>query len=156
VQGRVPFSRVAVAAVPLVLVPALGAVQGGFDPDAWVWAGALAAWASAVAVVVGDEPGALRRAWPWVAAAVGLLLWTLASATWSADAAQSVLEARRTLVYAAVVLALVLLVRRGATRVLVLSTHGAIAALLVPALASTTMPAARRMPSAARIPAPFA
>ena len=32
----------AVAAVPLVLVPALGVVQGGFSPDAWVWAGALA------------------------------------------------------------------------------------------------------------------
>jgi hypothetical protein len=146
VQGRVPFSLVAVAAVPLVLVPALGAVQGGFDPDAWVWAGALAAWASAVAVVVGDEPGALRRAWPWVVATVGLLLWTLASATWSAAPAQSVLEARRTLVYAAVVLALVLLVRRGATRLIVLSTHGAIAALLVPALAYHLLAGRRRDP----------
>ena len=37
----------AVAAVPLVLVPALGAVQGGFQPDAWVWAGGVAAWACA-------------------------------------------------------------------------------------------------------------
>jgi O-antigen ligase len=133
-RGGVAFSRVAAAAVPLVLVPALGLVQGGFHPDAWVWSGALAAWAGALAVVLSDEPGALRRAWPWAAAAVGLALWTLASALWSVDTAQSVLEARRTLVYAAVVLALLLLARRGATRLLVLSTHGAVTALLVPAL----------------------
>ena len=124
-----------VALVPLVLVPALGAVQGGFEPDAWVWAGALAAWACAVTVVLTAAPGALRRAWPWVAATGGLLLWTLASTSWSADAAQSLLDARRTLVYAAVVLALVLLARQDATRVLVLATHAAVSGLVVYALA---------------------
>jgi hypothetical protein len=117
------------AAVPLVLLPALALAQGGFEPDAWVWAGALAAWAAAVAVVVTAAPGALRRAWPWVAASGALLVWTLLSRIWSARPAQSLLEARRTLVYAAVVLALVLLVRRGGTRVLVLATAVAIAAV---------------------------
>ena len=57
------------SAVPLVLVPALGAVQGGFQPDAWVWAGALAAWAAAVALVASSTPGLLRAQWPWAAAA---------------------------------------------------------------------------------------
>jgi hypothetical protein len=125
----------AVAAVPLVLVPALGLVQGGFHPDTWVWAGALAAWASAVALVVTSDPGALRRAWPWVAAAAALLLWTLLSAIWSVQPAQSVLESRRTLLYVAVVLALVLLARHDGSRLLVPATHCAISALLVYALA---------------------
>ena len=32
-----------VTTVPLVFVPSLGIVQGGFFPDAWVWSGALLA-----------------------------------------------------------------------------------------------------------------
>jgi hypothetical protein len=125
----------AVAAVPLVLIPALGSVQGGFQPDTWVWAGAIAAWACALAVVVSQDAGALRRAWPWAAASGALLLWTLASTAWSAHPAQSALEARRALLYAAVVLALTLLARRDATRFLVPATHAAISGLLVYALA---------------------
>ena len=105
-DGRMTRVHRAVAAVPLVLIPALGVVQGGYQPDTWVWAGAIAAWGCAVAVVWTQDGGALRRAWPWVAASGALLLWTLASTAWSVHAAQSLLEARRTLLYAAVVLAL--------------------------------------------------
>jgi O-antigen ligase len=128
-------SQRGILAIPLVLVPALGVTQGGYAPDAWVWSGALAAWACAVAVAVTSNPGALRRAWPWAAASGALLLWTLLSAIWSANPAQSVLESRRTLVYAAVVLALVLLARSDTQRLLVPATHLAITALLVYALA---------------------
>ena len=123
------------AAVPLVLVPALGLAQGGFSPDVWVWAGALAAWAAALAVVVSDAAGALSDVWPWLACAGALLGWTLASALWSAHTAQTVLDARRTLCYVAVLLALVALARRGAERALVLATHVAITLLVVYALA---------------------
>jgi hypothetical protein len=122
------------AAVPLVLVPALGLTQGGFSPDEWVWAGALAAWATALAVVLSDDAGALRRAWPWLAFGGGLLAWTLASSTWSVHATQSVLDARRTLVYAAVLLALVVLARGGAGGSIVLATFAAITAVVVYAL----------------------
>src|SRR3954469_3521578 len=144
--GRMTGVQRAVAAVPLVLVPALGATQGGFQPDAWVWAGAIAAWGSAIALVVATSPGALRRAWPWLAASVALLLWTLASILWSAHAAQSLLEARRTLLYVAVVLALLLLARRDAPRLLVPATHVAISGLLVYALARYLLSARRRDP----------
>ena len=122
------------AAVPLVLVPSLGLAQGGFSPDAWVWLGALAAWGAALAVVLSDDAGALRSAWPWLGSAAALLAWTLASARWSAHAAQSVLEARRTLCYAAVLFALLALTRRGAGRAIVLATHVAITSLIVYAL----------------------
>jgi hypothetical protein len=117
-----------------VLVPALGLSQGGFSPDAWVWTGALAAWAAALGVVLGDDAGALRQAWAWLGAVGGLLAWTILSATWSAHAAQSVLDARRTLCYAAVVLALVVLARPGGGRAIVLATHLAITFVVVYAL----------------------
>src|SRR4051812_16234070 len=122
------------ALVPLVLVPALGAVQGGFDPDAWGWSGAVAAWAAAIAVVVTRHPGALRTAWPWALTAGALLAWTALSTSWSVHPSQSLLEARRMIVYAAVVLALLLLARRSGTRALVLATHAAITGLLLYAL----------------------
>jgi O-antigen ligase len=128
------LARRAVAAVPLVLVVALGADQGGFLPETWVWAGALLAWAGALAVVLGGGD-AIVRAWPWAAAALALLLWTLASALWSANSTQSVLETRRTLVYGAAVLALIVLARGDAARVLVVATHVAVSLLLAYALA---------------------
>jgi O-antigen ligase len=122
------------ALVALVLVPALGAVQGGYNPDAWVWSGALAAWAAALAIILARDPGAVRNAWPWLAGVAALLAWTALSTVWSARPSQSLLDARRTIVYAAVVLALVLLVRRSGTRVLVLATHAALTGLLLYAL----------------------
>ena len=138
--------RAAVAAVPLVLIPALGAVQGGFDPDTWVWAAALAAWGAAMAVVLTRDPGALRRGRLWASAAAALLLWTLLSALWSVRPAQSVLEARRTTVYAAVILALLLLAKRGATRVLVPATTVAISGLVLYALVRYLFSARRKDP----------
>src|SRR5262249_48022223 len=99
-------------------------------PDAWVWAGALAAWAAALGLIFVDRGGG----WLWPGTAVALLLWTLASALWSADRQQSLLEARRTLVYAAVSLALVVLARRSSTWTLVPATHLAVPGLTVCAL----------------------
>jgi O-antigen ligase len=127
-------ARIAIAGIPLLLVPAFGVFQGGFRPSTWVWGAALAAWAVALAVVVSGRGGALRATWRWPAIGGALLLWTLASALWSAEPHQSVLEARRTLVYAAVALALVVLARSNATRTLVAATHVAITALLTYAL----------------------
>jgi hypothetical protein len=125
----------AVAAIPLLLIPALGAVQGGFLPDAWVWSGTLAAWAAALGLVLGEGADRLRRDWPWVLAAGALLVWTLASRLWSVEPAQSLLEARRMVVYAAVVLALVVLARRHSYRLLLAGTHAGITSLVLYALA---------------------
>jgi O-antigen ligase len=128
-------SRFAVALVPLLLIPALGVVQGGFLPDTWVWSGALAAWAAALGLVLGEGAERLRRDWWWALAAALLLLWTLASRVWSAEPAQSVLEARRMVVYAAVVLALVVLARRNSARLLLAGAHVGIVVLVLYALA---------------------
>ena len=121
-----PRAGIAVVVVPLALVPALGVVQGGFSPGAWVWSGALAAWGAALGLLLTEKISAPPAAWVWLAAVMGLLGWTILSAVWSADEGQSVLDARRTLVYATVTLALVVLARQGATRLLVVSTHLAV------------------------------
>jgi O-Antigen ligase len=134
-NARVPRSALAVASVPLVLVPALGAVQGGFLPGAWVWSAALAAWAAALGIVLAREVSAPAAAWAWLAASAALLGWTMLSTLWSVHAAQSVLEARRGIVYVTVMLALVVLARRGSTRLLVASTHVAVSGLVLYALA---------------------
>src|SRR5690349_20491727 len=99
-------------------------------PDAWVWSATLAAWAAAVALVLDPAGGRLRRELWWPLLVAALLAWTTASALWSVDATQSLLEARRTLVYAAVVLALVVLARRGSTLPLLAATHLAVTGLV--------------------------
>ena len=97
--------------------------------------GALAAWAAATAAVAWRELRLPRASWQWLAAACAVLAWTAASWLWSDRRTQTVLEVRRTAVYAAAVLALVVLVRRSsAQRVLVL-THTAIVGVVAYALA---------------------
>jgi hypothetical protein len=123
-------TRAALIAIPVVLIPTLGVVQGGFHPDAWVWSAALVAWAAALGLVLSGS-GRLQRDFWWVIAAASLLLWTLASALWSAEPSQSLLETRRMLVYGAVVLAVVTLARRDASRLLLAATHAGVTALVL-------------------------
>jgi O-antigen ligase len=121
--------------VPPALVAALAVDQGGFDPSAWVWSGALAAWAAATAAVAWRQLRPSRVAWAWLASACAVLGWVALSWLWSDRRAQTLLELRRTAVYAAGVLALVVLVRAGTRRHLLVSTHVAITAVVVYALA---------------------
>jgi hypothetical protein len=120
--------------VPPALVVALALDQGGFDPSAWVWSGALAAWAAATAAVAGRDLRLSRGAWGWLASACALLGWVGMSWLWSERRVQTVLEARRTAIYAAAVLALLVLVRRERVRLLLLSTHAALVVVVVYAL----------------------
>jgi len=125
---------------PLLLVPpallvALALDQGGFDPSAWVWSGALAAWAAATAAAAWRELSFSRSDWAWLVSACAVLAWVALSWLWSVRPEQTVLEVRRTIVYAASVLALVVLVRRGAGKHLLVLTHSAITAVVVYALA---------------------
>src|SRR5690242_13098649 len=98
--------------VPPALIVALALDQGGFDPSAWVWSGALAAWAAATAAVAQRAIHLSRKSWAWIASAGAVLAWTGLSWVWSDRRVQTVLELRRTAVYAAVVLALVVVARR--------------------------------------------
>jgi O-antigen ligase len=124
---------------PLLLVPpalavALALDQGGFDPSAWVWSGALAAWAAGMAAVLWRDLRLSRSARAWLVSACALLAWVALSWVWSDRRAQTVLELRRTTVYAAAVLALVVLARRGTGRHLLVLTHVATTGVVIYAL----------------------
>jgi O-antigen ligase/polysaccharide polymerase Wzy-like membrane protein len=96
-----------VAAGAAVLVCALALDSGGYFPRSWVWCSVVCFWAAALAL--GTAP-AIRvgRAGAAFAGSMALLTgWTLLSAVWSVEPAQSVLDARRDLVYVAVALGVV-------------------------------------------------
>jgi hypothetical protein len=116
------------------LVVALALVQGGFDPPAWVWSGALAAWAAATAAVAGRELRVSRPAWAWTCSACAVLGFVALSWLWSDRRTQTVLELRRTALYVATVLALVVLVRRAAVRQLLVALNLAVSVVVAYAL----------------------
>src|SRR5579862_4785962 len=118
-----PLRRVALrtpwlALASLVLVAGTGFAGGGYFPSTWGWPLLAAGWVAALALLA-DEPVALSR--PAVAAATllaALAVWTAASAAWSIDVTQTVLEAERTSVYVAALLAALLWARRHPERLL--------------------------------------
>ena len=121
------------------LVAATGFSGGGYFPGSWGWATLGAAW-TAAAVLLGREQTRLARPAAAAAALLGALTaWTALSFLWSADVTQTALEAERTAVYAAALLAVVLCARHRPERVV----HGvwlAITALCVWGLATRLVP----------------
>jgi hypothetical protein len=81
--------------------------SGGYFPHAWVWSSVLVFWAAALALGTAQRIQVDRAGATFVASIVLLAGWTLASAIWSVEPAQSVLDARRDLVYVGVALAVV-------------------------------------------------
>jgi hypothetical protein len=110
---RVPWLTLATVA----LVAGTGFAGGGYFPSSWGWPLLAAGWAAALAAL-----GAERGLGSIGAAAslllVALSLWTALSAIWSLDVTQSLLEAQRTSVYAAAVLAALLWARERPARLL--------------------------------------
>jgi O-antigen ligase len=113
--------------VPGAVVLGLALESGGYFPHAWVWSAVVLFWLAALVLVL--RPVSLDRASVlFVGAAAALAAWTLLSATWSVAPQQSVLEARRALVYVAGALAVVVLPRRR------LVPDGVLAAVVLTAL----------------------
>jgi hypothetical protein len=93
--------RGAAPVVIAALTAALAFDQAGFFPHSWVWAAVLFFWVAIVALVLVGEARIDRLAAGLLAAFALLTAWTLLSRTWSAVPAQTLLEARRDLVYLA-------------------------------------------------------
>jgi hypothetical protein len=106
--------RHAVAASLAVVVGALAFDQAGFFPHSWVWASVLLLWLAAIALVLRAEVRVAAAELVWVGSLLGLTAWTLASAVWSDAPSQTLLEARRDLVYVGAAAAVVALGRAAA------------------------------------------
>ena len=92
----------------------LAAGNGGYFPPAWGWSAAALLWAAAIAVLVRQDVETSVAEIVTVSAFGLLTVWMLISAIWSNDTTSAVLEAQRTLVYVAGLVALLLVSRRGA------------------------------------------
>ena len=106
------MTRIA-AVLPAAVVAGLALESGGYFPRAWVWSSVVLFWLSALVLIAGGRVTLDRSGALYVGAAAALTVWTLVSVTWSVSHTQSVLEARRDVVYVAAALAVVV----GASRV---------------------------------------
>jgi len=95
------------AAGSAAVVCALALDSGGYFPRSWVWSSVLVFWAAALALGTAPRIRVGRAGAIFVASMTLLAGWTLLSALWSVEPAQSVLDARRDLVYVALALAVV-------------------------------------------------
>jgi O-antigen ligase/polysaccharide polymerase Wzy-like membrane protein len=106
------MSRIA-AVLPAAVVAGLALESGGYFPRAWVWSSVVLLWLAALVLVVGGRVVLGRSGALFVGAAAALTAWTLVSVTWSIARSESVLDARRDVVYIAGALVVVV----GASRV---------------------------------------
>jgi O-antigen ligase len=116
--------------VPAVLLAVtlaiLGFKNGGFFPPMWSWLSFACACALLAVVTLRAPPRWSRLELATWSALAALSGWTLLSAIWSVDPSQSVREAERALLYAAVVAVLFTLVDARQIRELTLAMVGAI------------------------------
>ena len=89
---------------------------GGYFPRAWVWSGVVLLWVAALAAAFRTPLSIDRRTAVFLGAVSLLTGWTLLSATWSVVPQQTLLEARRDLVYLGVAAAAVFSCSRLAAR----------------------------------------
>ena len=101
-----------IAAGAAAVVCALALDSGGYFPRSWVWSSVVVLWAAALALGIAPRIRIDAAGATFVVSIALLCGWTLLSAIWSVDPAQSVLDARRDLVYVAVALALVAAAQR--------------------------------------------
>jgi hypothetical protein len=139
-RAALDLQNVAVGGCAAVSLAAFAFASGGYYPTAWGWGALLTLWLVATYLVVGEptRPSTLGLAF-----AGGFLLlagWTWLSVIWSDDVDQSVLEGQRTLLYAAVVGGLVLLVRRNSAAALLAGALAGIVAASGYALATRLFP----------------
>jgi hypothetical protein len=109
-----PPREAAVAAGAALGVGALAAADGGYFPTAWGWAALVALWLVAALVSLGTIPRPSVPQLAFLGGLAGLAAWVWLSTVWSIDAVDSVHEGQRMLMYLAVAVALVLVVRASA------------------------------------------
>jgi hypothetical protein len=124
---RLSLANLAPGLLAAAVLTPLAAGNGGYFPPAWGWSAAALLWAAAIAVLVRQEVDVTAAEAVTVSAFGLLTVWMLISAAWSGDTTSAVLEAQRTLVYVAGLVALLLVSRRGAIGSLLAGALAAVA-----------------------------
>jgi O-Antigen ligase len=119
-----------VAVLPAAVVAGLALESGGYFPRAWVWSSVVLLWLAAVVLVTGGRVNLDRSGALYVGAAAALSVWTLVSVNWSITHTESVLDARRDVVYVAGALAVVVAGARVAGGVLAAAALTAVVGLV--------------------------
>src|SRR5512132_2524876 len=90
----------------------LGFENGGFFPRAWTTASVALLWVAALVLLLAARVELNSPERVWIGLLAGVLTWTALSTAWSVNHTESVLDARRDLLYLAAVVAVLLLATR--------------------------------------------
>jgi hypothetical protein len=131
-----------------VLAPALGfwtvvplaASDGGYWPTAWSWTTLVFSWVAVLALLLRDAVriSPLERVFVLLVAA--LSLWIVASLLWTSSTSRTVLEVERVLAYLAVIVAVVVVLRRWSYRLFLGGIWAGIVVVCSYALATRLFP----------------
>ena len=119
-REHAPAAAVSFAAVFLLAVD-----DGGYFPPAWGWSAVVLSWVAAVVMVLRRRSAITRFEAALLATLAGVTVWTALSGIWAAALQGPVLEVERTLVYVALVGALLATARRGGSATIVAAAAAA-------------------------------
>jgi O-antigen ligase len=120
---------------------AVAAASGGYFPTSWGWTALGFAWLALIALLVSRDTALTPEGVTFLGAMLALTTWTFASAAWSWDVGETVLEGEHTLVLMTAGAALLLLTR-GRRDVLLGSLLAAVTGICSYSLATRVFPAA--------------
>jgi O-antigen ligase len=119
--------------VAALIVAALAADAGGYDPTSWGWSTVVLLLVIGAVLILGARRLAPLE-WALPAFLAALAVWVWLSLAWSADVSQTVQEGERMLLYVAAAFALLLLGRRSRVEALLASLAAAVTAICTYAL----------------------
>jgi O-antigen ligase len=128
------------AAVGFLMVAPLAASDGGYWPTAWSWTTLVFAWLAVVALLFRDALRISMLERLFLLAIGGFAAWIAISLLWTSSTTRTVLELERAVAYLAMLLATVVLLRRGAYRSLLAGAWAAIVVICSYALATRLFP----------------
>jgi hypothetical protein len=128
------------AAVGFLIVVPLASSDGGYWPTAWSWTTLVFAWVAVVALLFRDTLRISLLERLFLLAIGCFAAWIALSLLWTSSTTRTVLELQRALAYLAMLLAAIVLVRRGAYRSLLGGVWAAIVIVCTYALATRLFP----------------
>jgi O-Antigen ligase len=128
------------AAVGFLIIAPLAASDGGYWPTAWSWTTLVFAWVAVLALLFRDALRISMLERLFLVSFGGFAAWIAVSLLWTSSTTRTVLELERAVAYLAMLLATVLLLRRGAYRSLLAGVWAAIVLICTYALATRLFP----------------